>query len=149
MDDSQFFAICLLKYFWVKINTYIFISFEAFVTTEFNEMFSGRQPLQDVEVLWRFGNWLRLHLQGSADRLVEQAIGLVEQVNILLYQANILFYQADVLFYQADVLLYQADVLFYQVHGLFYQTISNTLKVEMESTPKRLRTSISWRDCPP
>ena len=55
-------------------------------------MFSGRQPGQDVEVLWRFRDWFRLHLQGVADGLVKQAIGLVEQADDLFYQADILFY---------------------------------------------------------
>jgi len=34
-------------------------------------MFSGRQPPQDVKVLRRFRDWLRSHLQGVADGLVE------------------------------------------------------------------------------
>jgi len=42
------------------------MSLEAFAVTEFNEMFLGRQPLQDVKVFWRFRDWLCPLLQGVA-----------------------------------------------------------------------------------
>ena len=37
-------------------NTSDDISLEAFAATEFNEIFSGRQPRQDLKVFGRFGN---------------------------------------------------------------------------------------------
>jgi hypothetical protein len=39
------------------------VSLKALVVTEFNEIFLGRQPRQDVEV-FRFGDQHRPHLQG-------------------------------------------------------------------------------------
>ena len=36
-----------------------------------NKVFSGRQPRQSVKFLQRFRDWLRPHLQGVADGLVE------------------------------------------------------------------------------
>jgi len=41
----------------------IYLSFEAFLGTEFNEIFSGKQPRQDVKFFRRFGYQLRPHLQ--------------------------------------------------------------------------------------
>ena len=40
-----------------------YLSFEAFLATEFNEIFSGRQPRQEVKFFRRFGYHLRPHLQ--------------------------------------------------------------------------------------
>jgi len=45
------------------IFTYIYTSVEAFVATEYNEMFSGRQQRQDVKVFQRFRNQLRPNLE--------------------------------------------------------------------------------------
>jgi hypothetical protein len=39
---------------------------QAFVVTEYNEIFLGRQPSQDAKVFQRFGNQHRPHLQGDA-----------------------------------------------------------------------------------
>jgi hypothetical protein len=36
------------------IFTYVYVSLEAFTATEFNEIFSGGQPCQDVKVFGRF-----------------------------------------------------------------------------------------------
>ena len=41
------------------------------ISNVFNEMFSGRQPHQDVKVLWHLRDWLCPHLQGVAGGLVE------------------------------------------------------------------------------
>jgi len=41
------------------------------VATEFNKMFSGRQPRHGVKVFQRFRNWLHPHLQVVADGFVE------------------------------------------------------------------------------
>jgi len=45
------------------IFTYVYTSVEAFVATESNEMFSGRQQRQDVKVFRRIRNQLRPYLE--------------------------------------------------------------------------------------
>jgi len=47
-----------------RISNNRHISLEAFAATKFNEIFSGRQPRQDVKVFRRFGYQLYPHLQG-------------------------------------------------------------------------------------
>jgi hypothetical protein len=45
--------------------------------TEFNEIFSGRQPHQDVKVFGHFRDWLCPQLQGVAGGLVEPKLLVV------------------------------------------------------------------------
>jgi hypothetical protein len=45
---------CVKSYTSMYIFTYVYASLEAFTATEFNEIFSGRQPCQDVKVFGRF-----------------------------------------------------------------------------------------------
>jgi hypothetical protein len=51
-----------------------FLSLEAFTATEMNDMFSSRQPRQDVKFCRRFGEWLRSHLQDAGSLVEPQLI---------------------------------------------------------------------------
>jgi len=66
-----------------KIQMYkhvCYLSLEAFAATEFNEIFSGRQPHHDVMVLRRFGSQPRPHLQGELwDGVISRNGGKISQ----------------------------------------------------------------------
>ena len=55
----------------VPVNHNTNINLEAFTATEFNKIFSDRQPRQGGKVFQCFRDWLRPHLQGTADGLVK------------------------------------------------------------------------------
>jgi len=48
------------------------ICLEAFAATDFNKVFSGRQPRQIVKFLHRSRDWLLPQLQGATDDLTNQ-----------------------------------------------------------------------------
>jgi hypothetical protein len=52
-----------------SFGSYLIRCLEAFVKTEFNKIFSGRQPHQGVKIL-HFMDSIYLHLQGAADDLM-------------------------------------------------------------------------------
>jgi hypothetical protein len=52
-----------------SFGSYLIRCPEAFVKTEFNKIFSGRQPQQGVKIL-SFMDCIYLHLQGATDDLM-------------------------------------------------------------------------------
>jgi hypothetical protein len=51
-----------------KMNTLCRLTcLEAFATTRFNKIFSGRQPCQRVKIVQHFGAWICSHLQDATD----------------------------------------------------------------------------------
>jgi hypothetical protein len=57
------------------------ISLEAFMTTEFNEIFLGRQPHRDVKVFQHFGNFQQTH---GNDQISLEAFSATEFNEIFL-----------------------------------------------------------------
>jgi len=52
-----------------SFGSYLIRCLEAFVKTEFNKIFSGRQPHQGVKIL-HFMDYIYSHLQGATDDLM-------------------------------------------------------------------------------
>ena len=79
------FECCTLQLIYKKIKQSLeLLSLESYAATEFNDILPGTQPRQDVKVFWRFGNYLRPHLQGAACGLVASKL----KVEFLCYQTT-------------------------------------------------------------
>jgi len=64
----HYLAKCQQWLLWLTFQT---LYHEAFAATQFNEMFSSRQPRQVTKDFRHFRNWLGPHLQGVVGGLVE------------------------------------------------------------------------------
>ena len=97
---------------------------KVFAATEINEMFSGRHPRQVLN--WHFREWLRPHLQGVADGLVERKLinrfATAQGSHSIPRPGRTVIYTTH-----SRTPIYQF---------WFYQAISNTLKMGTESVPE-------------
>jgi hypothetical protein len=86
------------------------IRLEAFAATDFNKVFSGRQPRQIVKFLHRSRDWLLPHLQGATDdltnktttELTEKQVDVPQSVYPFLRVTTSLFSVTDTLKYNWD-----------------------------------------------